>query len=147
MAANSASDGWPTPLSIARSSPASSPPPLDDKELPSFENSQFDEMVQTSLDPLQIASHQYYLPDPSAEVSPTSSTGVEPDLDKSEWGFPQFDDLQTMDSSTEWENLSPQYSDSSSSEANPFADANIQKKDLDTEEIPTHESKSLDVDM
>jgi ubiquitin carboxyl-terminal hydrolase 4/11/15 len=147
VAANSASDGWPTPLSIARSSPASSPPPLDDKELPSFENSQFDEILQTPLDPLQIASHQYDFPDPSAGVSPTSSTGAEPDLDHADWGLSQFEDLQTMDSSTEWEAMSPRYSDSSNSEANPFADANTQKKDPDTEEIPTHESKSLDVDM
>jgi hypothetical protein len=50
-----------------------------------------------------------------------------------------------MDSSTEWEDFSGQYSDSGSSDANPFADMNKQTKDMDVEEVPIHETKSLDM--
>jgi ubiquitin carboxyl-terminal hydrolase 4/11/15 len=149
VSANSASDQWPAPHSNAKSSPASTPPPLEDPELPSFDNSQFDEVVQTSLDPLQIALHQYDLPDPSSsKASPTWSNEAEPDLDqdrnRSQWDL-HFDDLETIDSS--WESMSGQYSDSSSvAETHPFADQR-EEKDRDTEEIPINENKSLDVDI
>jgi ubiquitin carboxyl-terminal hydrolase 4/11/15 len=149
VSANSASDQWPTPHSNAKSSPASTPPPLEDPELPSLDNSQFDEVVQTSLDPLQIALHQYDLPDPSSsKASPTWSNEAEPDLDqdrnRSQWDL-HFDDLETIDSS--WESMSGQYSDSSSvAETHPFADQR-EEKDRDTEEIPINENKSLDVDI
>ncbi|PCH44360.1 cysteine proteinase [Wolfiporia cocos MD-104 SS10] len=77
-----ASEGWPTPQSVARSSPASSsPPPLEDSELPSFEESQFDDVLQSSLDPLAISAHSFDFPDPSARSSPTSSIEAEVDVE------------------------------------------------------------------
>lgn len=54
-----------------------------------------------------------------------------------------FDDLlvQNIDSSSDWESTSVQYTDSNSSDADPFADANAQKeeKDKDAEQIPIRE--------
>ncbi|KAI0955073.1 hypothetical protein AcW1_006764 [Taiwanofungus camphoratus] len=75
------SDGWPTPQSNARSSPASSPPPLDDADPPSFADAQYDGLVQSSLDPLALSAHQFDFPDPSSRSSPASSLDVEPDLE------------------------------------------------------------------
>ncbi|GBE86464.1 cysteine proteinase [Sparassis crispa] len=71
-------DGWPTPQSDSRSSPDSSPPPLDDGDPPpSFEESQ----SPTSLDALALSAHQLDYPDPSSRGSPTSSNEAEPDLE------------------------------------------------------------------
>jgi len=159
-----ARDVWPTSHSNAKSSPASTPPALEDSELPDFENSQLDEVIQTSLDPLQIASHHYDFPDPSSKASPTSSIEAEPDFDhdhnESNWDLPGaiFDELQTFDN--DWEQ--GQYSDSGSdsphigfpriSNANPFADPTTQEEGRGdyseevVEEIPIHESKPLDID-
>jgi ubiquitin carboxyl-terminal hydrolase 4/11/15 len=118
VVANHASDGWPTPRSNAQSSPTSTPPPLEDTELPSFDKSQYDELVNASLDPLQIASQRYDLPDSlskpspiatdldyvhvgshwdlpdsSSKASPTSSNEAEPDLDSDhnghDWSVPR----------------------------------------------------------
>ncbi|KZT09960.1 cysteine proteinase [Laetiporus sulphureus 93-53] len=75
-------DPWATPLSIARSPPASSLLPLDDGELPSFEQAQSDEIVATSLDPLTISAHQFDFPDPSSRNSPTSSLEAAADLEE-----------------------------------------------------------------
>lgn len=171
MPANSASDGWLTPQSNARSSPGSSPPPLEDKGLPSFEDSQFDSLVQTDLDPLHIASRRFDFPeDPSSKASPTSSNEVEPDLeqqsidtidieDGSGWQPPSalFDKLQSLQSDTaEWDDFSDSDSrvmssspNSSSSETNPFTDANEQKEERQkiAEKVPDTRSTPLDVDM
>lgn len=72
---------WLTPQSNARSSPASSPPPLDDVDLPTFEESQDESLLQETLDPLVLATHQFDFPNPSSSNSPTSSNEAEPDLD------------------------------------------------------------------
>ncbi|KZT63497.1 cysteine proteinase [Daedalea quercina L-15889] len=77
-------NGWPTPQSNAHSSPASSPPPLDDGDPPSFEEAQYDDLVQTPLDPLVLlTAQQFAFPDPtsSSRNSPTSSVEAEPDPD------------------------------------------------------------------
>jgi len=69
---------WPTPQSES-SSISTSPPPMDDteSELPSFSESQFDEVLQGSLDPLVLSSNRFDL----GRVSPTSSNEVEIDSD------------------------------------------------------------------
>ncbi|KAH9933298.1 uncharacterized protein B0H18DRAFT_982923 [Fomitopsis serialis] len=95
--------GWPTPQSNARSSPASSPPPLDDGEPPSFEDSQHDDVVQTSRDPLAHSAHQFDFPDPSSSSrnSPTSSAEAEPDPDLDDKdpleGWPASDRFVSLD--------------------------------------------------
>jgi ubiquitin carboxyl-terminal hydrolase 4/11/15 len=70
---------WPTPQSES-SSISTSPPPLDetDGELPSFSDSQFDEVLQGSLDPLVLSTNQFDL---GRTTSPTSSNEVEIDSD------------------------------------------------------------------
>lgn len=66
---------WPTPQSES-SSISTSPPPLDeaDSELPSFSESQFDDTLQDSLDPLMLSSNRF-------DMSPTSSNEAEIDSD------------------------------------------------------------------
>jgi ubiquitin carboxyl-terminal hydrolase 4/11/15 len=75
--------GYLTPRSNTRSTPTSSPPPLDDCDPPTFEDSQNDELLMhgDDLDPLEIASQKFDFPDPSARASPTSSIEAEPDYD------------------------------------------------------------------
>ncbi|EKM50435.1 uncharacterized protein PHACADRAFT_129620 [Phanerochaete carnosa HHB-10118-sp] len=53
-------------------SPASTPPPLDDLEPPTFEDSQLDPILQTSLPPLQLSAAQFDFPDPTSRGSPSS---------------------------------------------------------------------------
>lgn len=69
---------WPTPQSES-SSISTSPPPLDeaDSELPSFSESQFDDTLQDSLDPLMLSSNRFDI----RAVSPTSSNEAEIDSD------------------------------------------------------------------
>jgi hypothetical protein len=69
---------WPTPQSES-SSISQSPPPQDeaDSELPPFSESQFDEVLQDSLDPLVLSSNRFNF----GRVSPTSSNEVEVDSD------------------------------------------------------------------
>ncbi|OBZ73858.1 putative ubiquitin carboxyl-terminal hydrolase 12 [Grifola frondosa] len=78
-------DDWHTPQSLARSSPTSSLPPLDDGdaegEPPSFEDAQYDNVIQTALDPLVLSARQFDYPNPPSRGSPTSSNEAEPDLD------------------------------------------------------------------
>ncbi|KAI0272603.1 hypothetical protein BC834DRAFT_817600 [Gloeopeniophorella convolvens] len=74
---------WATPKSES-SSLSTSPPPLDDgdAELPSFADSQFDDVLQESLDPLALSAQRYDFPDPvPGRASPTSSNEVNPDSD------------------------------------------------------------------
>ncbi|EMD38909.1 hypothetical protein CERSUDRAFT_104201 [Gelatoporia subvermispora B] len=76
--------GWPTPRSNAQSSPASSPPPLDDGDPPPFEHALDDEVIQSSLAPLMLSGlsgPRFNFPDPPSRDSPTSSIDVEPDTD------------------------------------------------------------------
>jgi ubiquitin carboxyl-terminal hydrolase 4/11/15 len=70
---------WPTPQSESSSTISTSPPPLDegDSELPSFADSQLDEVLQDSLDPLVLASKRFDF----GKASPTSSNEVEIDSD------------------------------------------------------------------
>src|SRR5712692_2872000 len=69
---------WPTPQSES-SSISTSPPPLDeaDSELPSFSESNFDDVLQDSLDPLVLSSNRFDI----RAVSPTSSNEVGSDSD------------------------------------------------------------------
>ncbi|KAH9941516.1 hypothetical protein B0H21DRAFT_547104 [Amylocystis lapponica] len=71
---------WPTPVSNPRSSPASSSSLLDEGDPPSFEDARYDEVVQSSLDPLALSARQFDFPNPSIN-SPTSSNEAEPDLE------------------------------------------------------------------
>jgi len=96
--------GW-LASSNGSSSSASSPPPLDERDSsdpPTFEDSRFDEIVQTNLEPLDLAAHHFAFPDPTARFSP-SSVEAEPDnssrlspasLDgelDAELGYPDYD--------------------------------------------------------
>ncbi|KAI0065534.1 cysteine proteinase [Artomyces pyxidatus] len=75
------SESWHTPQS-GSSSRSTSPPPLDDGDPPSFDDAQFDHVLQSStLDPLELSSQQYDFPGPgpSSKASPTSSNEVEQD--------------------------------------------------------------------
>lgn len=138
-------DDCPTPRSTTRSSAGSSPPPLEDKEPPSFEESHFDSIIQSSLDPLQVASHHFDFPEQSSQASPTSSTEAEPDLDHLD-DSSDFESSQGLFSSSESRSTmlgspyvwAPEMSPfSGSSEGNLFVDVNKQKgtNDMDTEEI------------
>ncbi|KAI0289608.1 hypothetical protein BC826DRAFT_914263 [Russula brevipes] len=79
---------WPTPQSES-SSISTSPPPLDepDGELPSFAESQYDEVLQDSLDPLVLSSNRYDL----ERASPTSSNEVQVDSDDERSGRVESD--------------------------------------------------------
>jgi len=79
---------WPTPQSES-SSISTSPPPLDeaDGELPSFSDSQFDEVLQGSLDPLVLSSNRFDF----GRTSPTSSNEVEIDSDDEPSGHVETD--------------------------------------------------------
>jgi ubiquitin carboxyl-terminal hydrolase 4/11/15 len=67
-------------------SSASSPPVLEDVEPPSFDDSQYDDLIATPMDPLHLASQHFDFPDPSQRASPTSSVGAEPDTDDARMG-------------------------------------------------------------
>lgn len=148
------SDGWPTPRSNVSNSgsPASSPPALEDG-LPSFEDAPYDELLQTNLDPLQIASQQFDFPDPSNKGSPTSSNEAEPDLDEpfdddTPWNDQHFDlPDPLLQRSPDWAGLRRMESPtgSNNSDMNPFSDANAQNtKHDDTDSRDKH---TLDVDL
>lgn len=68
----SKSDGWRPPTAEywdnSSTSPASTPPPLDDLEPPSFEDSQLDPIIQSALPQLS----QFNFPDPVSRGSPSS---------------------------------------------------------------------------
>ncbi|KAI0766593.1 cysteine proteinase [Trametes elegans] len=73
---------WPTPDSMSRSSPTSSPLPLDDR-LPSFDEALFDPVMQSSLNDIPLGATQLELPDPLSRGSP-SSIDAEPDLEEND---------------------------------------------------------------
>ncbi|KIJ65708.1 hypothetical protein HYDPIDRAFT_110858 [Hydnomerulius pinastri MD-312] len=131
--------GWLTPQSHSKSSPSSSPPPLDDGDLPNFEDSQQDQLISGgNLRSLLMDEPSFEFPDPSYKASPTSSNEVEIDDDPEELRR-QFDDSPTRASEHVWhdtEDFLPSPVDSNSP-SNPFSDANSQKNDpLDNDEIP-----------
>ena len=102
---------WPTPQSES-SSISTSPPPLDeaDSELPSYIDSQFDEGLQASLDPLVLSSNRY--DNFGRTTSPTSSNEVEVDSDDERGGLAETDSRrassreemlgETQDSTDPW---------------------------------------------
>ncbi|KAH7927348.1 cysteine proteinase [Leucogyrophana mollusca] len=134
----SADVGWPSPQSNSRSSPASSPPPLDDGDPPSFEDSKYDDAINPSnLDPLSLASHRFDFPDPSWKASPTSSNEAEPDCDDApspSCSPSQVDSrsgsfgtrLRRAASWTDESGMLPSPA-GSDSDLNPFSDANTEK--------------------
>lgn len=143
-----ASEGWPTPRSNAKSSPASSPPPLDDASLPTFDDAQFDSV----LNPANLESHNYRFPDPHSKDSPTSSIDVEPDLEKQSIQSISIDTVDDWAAPHDWSEesdidstaaISP--TSSSSRDENPFSDANKQKEKppKGIQEV----NKTVDVDM
>lgn len=83
--------GWGS-SSNARSSPGSTPPPLSEvepDELPSFDASLDDEVVESSLTPIHLSSYSF--PDHRQRGSPTSSNEAEPDLEENT--LPEDDSL------------------------------------------------------
>ncbi|THH01060.1 hypothetical protein EW026_g1582 [Hermanssonia centrifuga] len=76
----SRTDNWDA-SSTAQSSPGSVPPPLEEAEPPSFEESQNDEVLQTSLDPLQLSTQQFDFPNPGSGRGSPSSMQAEYDND------------------------------------------------------------------
>jgi ubiquitin carboxyl-terminal hydrolase 4/11 len=58
-------------------SPASTPPPLDDLELPSFEEAQQDPIIASNLTPLELSSTQFDFPDPTVSGGSPSSVRAE----------------------------------------------------------------------
>lgn len=72
-----------TSRSNSRSSPASSPPPLDDPDLPSFEQSQMDNSLPgLSQAMMEFTRGDFQFPNPLSKGSPTSSNEAEPDVDR-----------------------------------------------------------------
>lgn len=69
---------WHADLVDNASSP--SPLPFEDGDPPAFEDSQFDGLIEPSLDPLDLATSAFDFPDPSHGPSSTSSNEAEPDL-------------------------------------------------------------------
>lgn len=124
--------GWRTPPSHNRSTPSSSPPPLD--EPPSFEESQHDQLLpSTGLNSLLMDDEQtLHFPKPS----PTSSNEVEADDDDPAdlRGF-ESSPIQLMEG--EWQRLSSPSASPVDSDSNPFSDANSQNYEVvDNDEIP-----------
>lgn len=123
-----ASGSWPTPRSNAKSSPASSPPPLDDGGLPSFGDAQYDPI-------LSLNSYDFRFPDLQSKGSPTSSNDVEPDLENRSISVDMTDDCeQRLPTTQNWDELSDIDStaaisptSSNSYDENPFSDSNEQK--------------------
>ncbi|KAF7969684.1 hypothetical protein HWV62_26194 [Athelia sp. TMB] len=98
-------DSWLVSHSNSRSSPASSPPPLDDTDidLPSFDN------VNMLSQPFKARASgtNFQFPDPTSKGSPSSSIEAEPDLDEltsrtdedMDWGSPAEQDSDCTGSS------------------------------------------------
>jgi ubiquitin carboxyl-terminal hydrolase 4/11/15 len=135
--ANSEYGGWPTPRSNVASC-ASSPPQLDDIELPNFGDGHSFEDT-SAMNTLFLGSQHYNFPDPSAKISPASSNGAEPNHEDVEnWRMHHFEDglpprgIQDAPFDSEalplgWRGVdSP--NGSSASDMNPFSDANVEKE-------------------
>ncbi|KAG2113122.1 uncharacterized protein F5147DRAFT_62881 [Suillus discolor] len=125
--------GYLTPQSNTRSTPTSSPPPLDDGD-PTMLEAQSDDLIAEdglTLGPLELASHQFDFPNPSGGASPTSSVEVEPDYDDDPSRTSLFRAHANIDSwvgSSQNGLPSPAVSDP---DTNPFSDMNSQKKSAD----------------
>ena len=103
------SDSWPVSHSNSRSSPASSPPPLDDTDidLPSFDN------VNLLSQPYKARAPgaNFQFPDPTSKGSPSSSNEAEPDIDglasrtdeDMDWGSPSAEQGSDWTGSSEGE--------------------------------------------
>lgn len=127
--------GWRTPPSHNRSTPSSSPPPLE--EPPSFEESQHDQLLPSAgLNSLLMGDEQTFHFASSFKPSPTSSNEVEADDDDAAdlRGF-ETSPIQLMN--REWHQLSSSSPSPIDSDSNPFSDANSQKNEVaDNDEIP-----------
>lgn len=127
--------GWRTPASRNRSTPSSSPPPLD--ELPNFEESQHDQLLPgTGLNSLLMDDGQSFRFPSSFKPSPTSSNEVEADdedaVDPDLRGL-QASPIQLMEEEWHLSSTSPSPIESD----NPFSDVNSQKNEVvDNDEIP-----------
>ncbi|KAH0836640.1 hypothetical protein J3R83DRAFT_8358 [Lanmaoa asiatica] len=125
--------GWRTPPSHNRSTPSSSPPPLD--EPPNFEESQHDQsLTSTGLNSLLMDDEPTYHFPSSFKASPTSSNEVEADDDVADLRGFEASPIQLMG---EWRQLSSSSPSPVDSDSNPFSDANSQKNEAaDNDEIP-----------
>lgn len=129
--------GYLTPRSNTRSTPTSSPPPLDDGDPTTLEVQSDDLIAEDGLTlcPLELASHQFDFPDPSARASPTSSVEVEPDYDDDPSRSSLFSthaDIDSLVGSGQNGLPSPAVSDP---DINPFSDMNLQKDTDDSMDI------------
>lgn len=129
--------GYLTPRSNTRSTPTSSPPPLDDGD-PTALEAQSDDLIAEdalTLCPLELASHQFDFPDPSARASPTSSVEVEPDYDDDPARsslFRSHADIDSLVGNGQNGLPSPAVSDP---DMNPFSDMNLQKSADDSMDV------------
>jgi len=139
LAQQSNSVGYLTPRSNTRSTPTSSPPPLEDGDPPSFEDAQFDEQLHPeALDPLAIASQQFDFPDPaSARASPTSSIEAQFDEDENPPSSSLFRPNGDIDCWVGSHNNGLPSPVGSDSDMNPFSDVNSQKRSADSMHIDT----------
>lgn len=131
--------GYMTPRSNPRSTPTSSPPPLDDGD-PSMSEAQNDDLIAEDglgLGPLELASQQFDFPDPSGRASPTSSVEVEPDYDDDPTDSSLFRAHANIDTwvGSHSRNGLPSPVGSDSDTMNPFSDMNSQKKNADSMDL------------
>ncbi|KIP08809.1 hypothetical protein PHLGIDRAFT_361006 [Phlebiopsis gigantea 11061_1 CR5-6] len=94
--AASVSEYWET----SSTSPASTPPPLDDiLDPPSFEDSQLDPLVTSNLTPLELSTPQFDFPDPVSRGSPSS---VQAEFDQDQDGDFDSDGFDTKEPPEPW---------------------------------------------
>lgn len=101
--------GWRPPANEwddSPSSPASTPPPLDDMELPSFEDSQLDPLVASNLTPLELSTPQFDFPDPS-HGSPSS---IQAEFDQDQDTDFDSNGIYTGDGDNSWGEIPTAYS-------------------------------------
>lgn len=103
------------PLS-ANSSPNSSPPPLDDAEPPSFQAARFDRLLQSDaddeiLESLGFSVKKFDFPDMRIPGSPSSSVGVEADVDDLGTASPNSSLEPLTQSRSSIRRVTPSYSD------------------------------------
>ncbi|TDL23595.1 UCH-domain-containing protein [Rickenella mellea] len=153
-----------TPDTLANTSPASSPPPLDDGDPPLFEDAGFDELLDHSLDlndPRVRPSRRFDFPDPSMmrtssmQNSPTSSNEAEPDTDEPEAADRPLEQItfgrrsidHNYDVGYDWAFNTTRMNGYTS---NPFDDSNVEgklAKGSPVKEIPVEQSTLLDIDL
>ena len=152
-------EDWPTPLTNTRSSPASSLPGLDDGDPPSFDDSQFDDLVDSP--PMLALGHPYARN--FGTTSPTSSIEAEPDLEdeRDEMFSPATHSwshqLEQADWDESWRTGDNQgvvrtIDNDYDGVENPFEDQPISIDEMtgvkpSMKEIPVEESTLLDIDI